>query len=53
VFDFDLLSWMIPYYNDIIYISENVEISEDSLKCGRAMFPCLSFDYGKGKIITP
>jgi hypothetical protein len=23
------------------------------LKCGRTILPCLTFDYGKGKIITP
>jgi hypothetical protein len=44
---------MVPYNSDIIYVSEDSLISENSLKCGRAIFPCLTFDYGKRKIITP
>ncbi|KAA6354143.1 MAG: hypothetical protein EZS28_050330 [Streblomastix strix] len=51
--DFDILSLMLPYYNDIIYISQDQSISENTLKCGRIYLPCVTLSYAEGKVFTP
>ncbi|KAA6364807.1 MAG: hypothetical protein EZS28_039666 [Streblomastix strix] len=51
--DFDILSLMLPYYNDIIYISQDQSISENTYKCGRIYLPCVTLSYAEGKVITP
>ncbi|KAA6376616.1 MAG: hypothetical protein EZS28_027856, partial [Streblomastix strix] len=51
--DYDLLSMMLPYFNDTIYISEDSSIATDSSKCGRIKLPCLTLSYGRTKVITP
>jgi hypothetical protein len=48
--DYDLILMMAPYFNDVIYIAEDIEISTDSPKCGRILLPCQSFSYGLTKI---
>jgi hypothetical protein len=50
--DYDLILMMAPFFNDLIYISEIIEKSEDSPKCGRILLPCLTFSYGLTKIET-
>ncbi|KAA6387816.1 MAG: hypothetical protein EZS28_016660 [Streblomastix strix] len=44
---------MLPYYNDIIYISQDQSISADSKKCGRVSLPCVTLSYAEGKVLTP
>ncbi|KAA6398537.1 MAG: hypothetical protein EZS28_005937, partial [Streblomastix strix] len=51
--DFDILSLMLPYYNDIVYISQDQSISENTLKCGRIYLPCVTLSYAEGKVLTP
>ncbi|KAA6383444.1 MAG: hypothetical protein EZS28_021029, partial [Streblomastix strix] len=51
--DFDILQLMLPYYNDIVYISQDQSISENTLKCGRIYLPCVTLSYAEGKVLTP
>jgi hypothetical protein len=50
--DYDLILMIAPFFNDIVYISENKEISSNSPKCGRILLPCQTFSYGIKKIET-
>ncbi|KAA6394285.1 MAG: hypothetical protein EZS28_010188 [Streblomastix strix] len=51
--DFDILQLMLPYYNDIVYISQDQSISENTLKCGRIYLPCVTLSYAETKVLTP
>ncbi|KAA6397950.1 MAG: hypothetical protein EZS28_006523 [Streblomastix strix] len=51
--DFDILQLMLPYYNDIVYVSKDQSISENTLKCGRIYLPCVTLSYAEGKVLTP
>jgi hypothetical protein len=43
---------MLPYYSDIIYISEDTKIAIDSSKCGLILLPCYTLEYGRTKVAT-
>ncbi|KAA6368782.1 MAG: hypothetical protein EZS28_035690, partial [Streblomastix strix] len=51
--DYDLIQLMLPYFSDIVYISQDQSISADSKKCGRVSLPCITLSYAEGKVLSP
>ncbi|KAA6392153.1 MAG: hypothetical protein EZS28_012320 [Streblomastix strix] len=51
--NFDLLTLMLPFQSDIIYISDDDQIAKDSQQCGRVILPCKTLHYGKTQVTTP